>query len=125
MNCKPFFPGFPSFGTDSDSHMVACQAQQVRQESSASVVGSVRHDLNIAAVEAELDRVIEQIGSRMVQAMRDGDPQGAEILRDRLYAAIGSRSPEHQRRLQDRAWQRMLDADPCFFSAMGELDAKA
>jgi hypothetical protein len=83
-------------------------------------VGTSLLDRNIATVEAELDRVIEEIGSRMVQAMRDGDPQGAEILRDRLYAAIGSRSPEHQRRLQDRAWQRMLDAD--YFGAMGQRD---
>jgi hypothetical protein len=116
--CTPFFPAWQVSETVSDAPMVACQAQQVRQALSADVVGQ------IAQAEAELDRVIEEIGSRMVQAMRDGDPQGAEILRDRLYAAIGSRSPEHQSRLHAKAWQRMLDEDACYFSACGERDAE-
>jgi hypothetical protein len=116
--CKPFFPSWQVDETNSDAPMVACQAQQDCQEVRRDVVGE------IAQVESELDRVIEQIGSRMVQAMRDGDPQGAEILRDRLYAAIGSRSPEHQQRLHAKAWQRMLDEDACYFSACGELDAE-
>jgi hypothetical protein len=112
----------PTAGTQADQLIESQKPCCERSPQDVTAVGTGLLDKNIAAVESELDRVIEQIGSRMVQAMRDGDPQGAEILRDRLYAAIGSRSPEHQQRLHAKAWQRMLDEDPCYFSAMGELD---
>jgi hypothetical protein len=103
-------------GTDSDLPILACQAQQVRQESSADVVRQ------IAQVESELDRVIAELGDRMMEAMHSGDKTGAEIYLDRMTAAIGSRSPEHQQRLHAKAWQRMLDED--YFGAMGQRDAE-
>jgi hypothetical protein len=116
--CKPFFPSWQVDETNSDAPMVACQAQQDCQEVRRDVVGE------IAQVESELDRVIAELGDRMMEAMRTGDKTGAEIYLDRMTAAIGSRSPEHQQRLHAKAWQRMLDEDACYFSACGERDAE-
>jgi hypothetical protein len=120
MNCKPasFFPAWQVAETNSDAPMVACQAQQDCQEVRRDVVGE------IAQVESELDRVIAELGDRMMEAMHSGDKTGAAIYLDRMTAAIGSRSPEHQQRLHAKAWQRMLDEDPCYFSAMGQRDAE-
>jgi hypothetical protein len=89
-------------GTNSDS-MIQTESPCCQRENAPQPdVGADRHDrtlphcgddeafaerLSVATVEAELDRVIAELGDRMMDAMRD--------------------------------------ADPCYFSAMGELDAKA
>jgi hypothetical protein len=94
----------------------SCQRSPVLSQS----VGEVSHDP--IKVESELDKVIAELGDRMMEAMRTGDKTGAAIYLDRMTAAMASRSPEHQQRLHARAWQRMLDED--YFGAMGQRDAE-
>jgi hypothetical protein len=106
--CTPFFPAWQVAETNSDAPMVACQAQQDCQEVRRDVVGET------AQVESELDRVIAELGDRMMEAMRTGDKTGAAIYLDRMTAAMASRSPEHQQRLHAKAWQRMLDEELTF-----------
>jgi hypothetical protein len=125
MNCKPaaFFPAWQVAETNSDLPIVPCQAQQDCQEVSRNVVGQHRQDANIAVVEDELDRLITELHEQSRLAHERGDPTGARLYLDRADAARRSRSEEHQERLHQRAWQRMLDED--YFGAMGERDAKA
>jgi hypothetical protein len=88
-----------------------------RSPQDVTAVSKVRLD---HSADDELDKVISQLGDRMMEAMRTGDKTGAAIYLDRMTAAIGSRSPEHQSRLHAKAWQRMLDED--YFGAMGQQD---
>jgi hypothetical protein len=110
-------------GANSDSmsgnQSPCCQRENAPQPD----VSAVRQDANIAAVELELDRVIYDLHAAAQRAYESGDPAGARIYLDRADAARRSRSEEHQERLHQRAWQRMLDED--YFGAMGERDAKA
>jgi hypothetical protein len=123
MNCKPFFaPPWTLDGTDCPSAIQTEPGRCISQPQPLQDVGETAH--NPTAVEQELDRVIAELGDRMMEAMRTGDKTGAAIYLDRMTAAIGSRSPEHQQRLHAKAWQRMLDEDPCYFSACGERDAE-
>jgi hypothetical protein len=84
-------------------------------------VGAVRQ----AHVEDELDLVIRELGEKAVQALRNEDPTGARILTNRMYAAIASRTPEHQARLTAEVEQRITDGLDYFQSpadlAMGRL----
>lgn len=75
----------------------------------------------VLPAEDALDARIAELDREMVAAMRAGDRDAAEDARERMYAAIASRSPEHQQRLNERAWQRMVDNDPCYFSSAGEM----
>jgi len=79
-------------------------ASGCRQQESQVVSGIPQHQ-----VEAELDAVIRELGDKSVQAMKDGDPTGAEILSKRMYAAIASRTPEHQARLHAEADERVTE----------------
>jgi hypothetical protein len=109
-------------GTISDQVIETQKPCCSRSPGLSQSVGEVSHDP--ITVEAELDRVIAELGDRMMEAMRTGDKTGAAIYLDRMTAAMASRSPEHQQRLHAKAWQRMLDEDACYFSACGELDAE-
>jgi hypothetical protein len=68
-------------------------------------VGAVRQ----AHVEEELDMVIRELGHKALQALQDQDPTGARILTNRMYAAIASRTPEHQARLTAEVEARLTD----------------
>ncbi|WP_439606843.1 hypothetical protein [Hydrogenophaga sp.] len=52
--------------------------------------------------EQELDLHIRDCGRRMVAAAAAGDREDCNQWRDRMYAAIKSRTPEHQARLTAR-----------------------
>ena len=56
-----------------------------------------------------LDALISDLDRRAVQAMRDGDPTGARIYTDQMYAAIASRSPAHQERLHAEVERRIAE----------------
>jgi hypothetical protein len=109
-------------GTNSDSmsgnESPCCQRENAPQPD----VSAVRQDANIAAVEDELDRLIAELHEQSRLAHERGDPTGARLYLDRADAARRSRSEEHQERLHQRAWQRMLDED--YFGAMGQRDAE-
>jgi hypothetical protein len=51
------------------------------------------------AIQAELDAAIRELGQCAEQAMKDGDKETAREYSSRMYAAIRSRTPEHQARL--------------------------
>jgi hypothetical protein len=53
--------------------------------------------------------VIRELGEKAVQALQDEDPQGARLYSARMYAAIASRTPEHQARLQAEVNARLAD----------------
>jgi hypothetical protein len=101
--------------TDSPSEILSESPCCEHRTADVSDVGQVRLD---HSADDELDRVISELDKAMVQAMNDGDRTGAELYRDRMYAAMSSRSPAHQSRLHAKAWQRMLDED--YFGAMGQ-----
>jgi hypothetical protein len=109
---------FASSDTQTPPSIIHDAAQGGTSVTSRLPVGHVPHDT--IAAEEKLDAEIAKCGDEMVAAMKAGDRQAAEAAQDRMYAAISSRSPEHQQRLSARAWQRMLDNDPCYFSAAGE-----
>jgi hypothetical protein len=77
--CTPFFPAWQVSETDSDPDMVACQAQQVRQESSADVVRQIPHCGDDEAFAARLQRAW--------QKMLDEDYFGAMGQQDRERTA--------------------------------------
>lgn len=72
-------------------------------------------------VEAELDQVIRELGDKAVQALANEDPTGARILTSRMYAAIASRTPEHQARLAAEVEQRITEGVD-YFAHQGQLD---
>jgi hypothetical protein len=84
-------------------------------------VGAVRQ------AEGELDDAICELGLKSEAAMAAGDPDGARSFSDRMYAAIRSRTPEHQARLEAEIQQRIDDGVGFFGSpasvAMGRLPA--
>jgi hypothetical protein len=124
MNCNPSFsPPWTLDGTDRPSHIVPCQAQQDCQKPQTDVVSADLQARNIAAVEDELDRLIAELHEQSRLAHERGDPTGARLYLDRADAARRSRSEEHQERLHQRAWQRMLDED--YFGAMGQQHREA
>jgi hypothetical protein len=57
----------------------------------------------------ELDAVICELGLKSEAAMAAGDKAGARELSDRMYAAIKSRTPEHQARLAEAVERRVRD----------------
>jgi hypothetical protein len=109
-------------GTVSDSVIENESPCCERSPQDVTAVGQDRLDHNIAAVESELDRLIAELHEQSRLAHERGDPVGARIYLDRADAARRSRSEEHQERLHQRAWQRMLDED--YFGAMGQRDAE-
>jgi hypothetical protein len=118
MNCnRSFSPPWTLDGTDCPSAIQTESPCCERSPQDVTAVSKVRLD---HSADDELDKVISQLGDRMMEAMRTGDKTGAAIYLDRMTAAIGSRSPEHQSRLHAKAWQRMLDED--YFGAMGQQD---
>ena len=52
--------------------------------------------------EQELDQHIKDCGDRMVAAAAAGDREDCNQWRERMYAAIRSRTPEHQARMTAR-----------------------
>ena len=76
-------------------------------------------------IEDRLDAAIREMGDKADAAMRQGDPTGARIWRDRRDVAAACRSPEHKAREREVAdgYMRALDEAEaiggCFFDAMG------
>jgi hypothetical protein len=122
MNCKPaaFFPAWQVEGAVTDPLIEAQKPCCSHRTADVSGVGADRLDHNLAAVEDELDRLIAELHEQSRLAHERGDPTGARLYLDRADAARRSRSEEHQERLHQRAWQRMLDED--YFGAMGQQD---
>jgi hypothetical protein len=50
--------------------------------------------------EDELDSVIRELGQHAERAMAEGDKETAREYTRRMYAAIASRTPEHQARIE-------------------------
>jgi hypothetical protein len=63
----------------------------------------------ILQAQSELDAVIRELGEKSEAAMQAGDRAGAHELMLRMYAAIRSRGPEHQARLEDDLERRVRD----------------
>lgn len=61
---------------------------------------SVCSEADIA--EQQLDQHIKDCGNRMVAAAAAGDREDCNQWRERMYAAIRSRTPEHQARMTAR-----------------------
>lgn len=69
---------------------------------------------------AQLDQHIASLGMGLADAHSQGDIAGARDFLDQMHKAIRSRTPEHQAAMEARIMAR-IDADPCYFCAMGEL----
>lgn len=69
----------------------------------------------------ELDQRIASLGMALADAHSQGDTEGARKLLEQMHAAILSRTPEHQAAMEAGVMAR-IDADPCYFCAMGESD---
>lgn len=69
----------------------------------------------------ELDQRIASLGMALAEAHDRGDIAGARDFLDQMHKAIRSRTPEHQAAMEARIMAR-IDADPCYFCAMGEAD---
>jgi hypothetical protein len=94
-------PSDADFPTGIAAHKVS----SVCQPEPNGVVGEIpQHQ-----IEEELDMVIRELGHKALQALQDQDPTGARILTNRMYAAIASRTPEHQARLTAEVEQRITD----------------
>ncbi|MDP3351838.1 MAG: hypothetical protein Q8S92_22870 [Hydrogenophaga sp.] len=52
--------------------------------------------------ELQLDQYIKDCGHRMTAAFAAGDRENGCQLRDRMYQAIKSRTPDHQKKLTAR-----------------------
>jgi hypothetical protein len=74
----------------------------------------------VRQAEDELDEVIRELQTLAGLAQDRRDIETAKDLSRRMLAAIASRTPEHQVRLEREA-QARVDADACYFSAVGEL----
>lgn len=93
-------------------------------EAPACATSSESGSLDVSAVrqaEDRLDALIADMDARSVAAMKAGDPAAARRYVDQMYAAIHSRSPEHQARKTAELEQRIAEqAD--YFGYRGQLD---
>jgi hypothetical protein len=64
---------------------------------------------NLLQAESELDAVIRELGAASTQAMFNGAPDTVREFSRRMYAAIRSRTPQHQARLQAEREARIAD----------------
>ena len=69
---------------------------------------------------AEVDAHIRSLGDLMAQAHEAGNRSEALQWQQAMYQAIAARSGPHQEAM-DAGIMARIDADPCYFCAMGEL----
>lgn len=87
---------------------------------------AAQHDVgllarNLTAIEVDLH--IQDLGRLAEKALADGDPTGARLWADRMYAAIAARTPQHQAAMEAEIL-RQIDDGAGYFAAQGELDRR-